>query len=146
MLYKIFKYVAIAVGVLGLIFLGRIVFAGEGIENSADVQNSLINPFLIVTYIILALVILCVLIFTLKGLFETDNVKATLISIGAFVVIFIISYISADNQEMTLANGTSISGSGAKWVSSGLIMFYILAVVSILSMIGGWVKSIMNRK
>lgn len=134
-LHKVLKYLALVIGVIGLIFLGRIVFAGDdAIKDSADLQSSLLNPFMWIAYIVFGITVLLVVIFVIKGLF-TGNIRNTLISIAAFAIVVIVSYVLADGQAMTLKDGSTLSASGSKWVSAGLIAFYIMAVLAILSMV-----------
>lgn len=145
-LHKILKYLAIVIGVIGFVFLGRIIIEGsEPIVDSASLQKSMVDPFLYMTYIILGLITLMVLIFVVKGLF-TGDIKETLLSIGSFVVVFIIAYSWADAEAINLANGTSISAEGAKWVGTGLKAFYILGILALGSMAASWVKKVITRK
>ena len=65
-LHKILKYVALVIGVLGLIFLGRVIAAGDdAIEASADVQNSVLEPMMWISYLVLAIVLALVVIFVI---------------------------------------------------------------------------------
>jgi len=94
-----------------------------------------------VFFIVLAMVVL----FVLKGVFEGD-LKKTLISVGVFLAIIIISYVLADSTPMQLPDeGGMLSESGSKWVGTGLYTFYILAVVAILLMVFSGFKKITNR-
>lgn len=78
-LHKILKYVSIVIGVIGLILLGRILAEdGDAIEASADLQSSLLNPFMYVAYLVLLIVIALVAIFVMKGLFK-GNIKTRLL-------------------------------------------------------------------
>lgn len=145
-LYKILKYIAILIGLIGFVLLARILFEGsDPIKNSASLQKSMLDPFLYLTYITLAATILLVLIFVVKGLFM-GNIKETLLSIGSFVVIVIIAYIWANGKAVTLSNGLSISADGAKWVGTGLKTFYILGILALGSMAAAWVKKLTIRK
>ncbi|MDT8347830.1 MAG: hypothetical protein RQ756_08500, partial [Flavobacteriaceae bacterium] len=68
MFHKIIKYIAVALGLIGVIFLGRIISAGdEAIETSADLQSSLLGPYLGLAYIIFGLCLVFVIAFVLKG-------------------------------------------------------------------------------
>ncbi|WP_372919997.1 hypothetical protein [Salegentibacter sp.] len=143
-LHKILKYIALVIGVIGLILLGRIMAEdGDAIEASADLQNSLLDPFMWVAYLVLAIVIVLVAIFVLKGLFR-GNIKNTLISIGAFLAVIIIAYVITDGTEMTLKDGSMLSANGAHWISAGLVTFYILAGIAILAMILSGIKKLIK--
>ncbi|MGB7841564.1 MAG: hypothetical protein WBL21_02150 [Salinimicrobium sp.] len=143
-LHKILKYLALVIGVIGLILWGRVLMAGDSaIESSAAVQASVVTPFLIVAYIIFALVVLIVAFYVLKGLFSGD-VKKTLFSIGAFILIVVISYLVTGGSEMVMNDGEVISANTNHWVGAGLVTFYILASIAILLMILSGVRKLIK--
>ena len=145
-IYKILKYLAIAFGVIAAVLLARVLMAGDdSITDSADVQASVVDPFLWVSYIVLGIVIALVLIYVLKGLFR-GNIKKTLISIGVFLLIVVLAYVLADDNIIYDRNDVAqISASGSKWVGAGLITFYILGAFAILAMLFSGVTKIKNR-
>lgn len=134
-LHKIFKIIGIVLGLLGVVFMAMLL---GGNESAMD--------WLIYTgYIVLAVVVIMVLLFVLKGVFEGD-IKKTLISVGVFAAIIIVSYVLADSTPMQLPDDAGMtSESGSKWVGTGLYTFYILAVVAILLMVFSGFKKITNR-
>ena len=134
-LHKIFKIIGIVLGLLGVVFMAMLL---TGNESAMD--------WLIYTgYIVLLVVVAMVLIFVLKGVFSGD-IKKTLLSVGVFLAIIILSYVLADNTPMPLPDdGGMLSESGSKWVGTGLYTFYILAVVAILLMVFSGIKKITNR-
>ena len=143
-LHKILKYVAFVLGVIGIIFLVRILLADDGsIVASADAQESLITPFLWLAYIILLIVLVMVAIFVIKGLFK-GNIKTTLISIGAFALVIVVAYVLTDGTEVQLKDGGTLSASASHWVSAGLGMFYILAVIAVGAMVISGVKKLIK--
>ena len=77
-LHKILKYVALGLGVIGMILLARIIFTGDdAIEASADVQSSVVDPYIFIAYVVLAVILVLVLVYVLKGIFA-GNIKKTL--------------------------------------------------------------------
>ena len=144
-IYKVLKYLAIFIGVISAVLLARVLMAGdEAITDSPDVQASVVDPFLWVSYIVLFIVIALVLFYVIKGLFS-GNIKKTLISVGVFVLILAISYALAGNDIIYDRNDVAmISESGSKWVGAGLIAFYILGAFAILAMLFSGVTKIMN--
>jgi len=145
-IYKILKYLAVAIGVISAVLLARVLMAGDtAITDSPDVQASVVDPFLWVSYIVLGIVIALVLIYVLKGLFR-GNIKKTLISIGVFLLIVVLAYVLADDNIIYDRNDVAqISASGSKWVGAGLITFYILGAFAILAMLFSGVTKIKNR-
>lgn len=143
-LHKILKYLALVIGVIGLILWGRVLMAGDdAIESSADLQASVVTPFLIVAYIVFALIVLVVLVFVIKGLFS-GNIKKTLISVGTFLLIVVIAYLVTSGTEMTMNDGEVYSANTTHWVGAGLVTFYILAATAILLMVVSGVKKLIK--
>ena len=143
-LHKILKYVALVIGVVGLILWGRVLMTGdEAIESSADVQASVVTPFLYVAYFIFALIVLLVLVYVIKGLF-TGNIKKTLLSVGVFILIIVVAYLVSGGTAMTMNDGEVISADTVHWVGAGLITFYILAAAAILLMVISGVKKLIK--
>lgn len=145
-IYKILKYLALAIGVISAILLVRVLMAGDdAIIDSPDVQASVVDPFLWISYIILGAVIALVLFYVIKGLFR-GNIKKTLLTVGVFLLIVVVAYVIADDSVMYDRNDVAvISASGSKWVGAGLITFYILGAFAILAMLFSGVTKIKNR-
>lgn len=144
-LYKILKYVAYLVGALGVILFFWLFVKGDAaLTESAELQDSILNPFITLTWIVLFLTVLAVLVFVVLRFFEA-NVKTLLISIGAFVIVFLIAFVVADSSPIQYPNGTGVSGSGNKWIQTGLTMFYILGVVAVVALLVSSVKKLTFR-
>jgi len=141
-LHKILKIVAIVLSVIGAAF-ALMIIAGD--EATAD---SMSGKMLAVTYVILALILVLVLIFVLKGLFAGE-IKKTLMSVGAFVAIILISYLLSSGTDLDLSGfnskGLGITEAISKNVGAGLIAFYILAVLAIASMVFSGFKKITTK-
>ncbi len=129
-LHKILKIVGLVLSLIGVYFLAMIILKGD---DAIIESGSGIDGFLYTAYVIFALVVIAVVIFGLKGLFS-GNIKNTLITLGAFVVVIAISYALADDTPMMLKDGDMLSESGSKWVGAGLYTFYLLGVIAIGSM------------
>jgi hypothetical protein len=143
-LHKILKYIALVIGVIGLILWGRVLMAGDdAIENSADVQASVVTPFLYVAYLVFAIIVLLVLFYVIKGLFSGD-IKRTLIAVGAFILVVVIAYLLTDGTETQLSDGTMLSASANHWVGAGLATFYILAGIAILLMVVSGIRKLIK--
>lgn len=133
-LHKVLKIVALLLAVGGIISLLMVLLNGQGL----DAQ-------MYIAYVTLALVVLLVLIFVIKGL-AAGNLKRTLASVGIFLLIVVIAYVMADGVETEMRDGEILSQSGSQWVGTGLNTFYILAVVAIGSMIYSGIKNQMMKK
>lgn len=139
-LHKIIKIVALVLSLVGIVLFAMLVSTGdEVIEQTGES----VDGYMYVAYIMFALVLLFVLIFVLKGIFA-GNLKKTLISVGLFLLIGIISYMMASSsvEGLPLVDEKVISESSSKWVGTGLYAFYILAIMAIGAMIFSGIKKL----
>lgn len=145
-MHKILKIVAALLSLAGIVFLVRIIAAGDDAIKSGE-EASLVDPMAYIAYIILVLVLAFVVIFVLINLFtNTSGLKNTLIGVGAFAVILIVSYLSAggDPRQYDLQEGVATSAQ-SQMVGAGLTAFYILIVIAALAMIFSGVKKIISK-
>ncbi len=141
-LHKVLKYLAIVIGVIGLVLLARIIITGDdAIEASADTQGSVLAPFMFLSYFVMAAVVLLVVISVVKDLIHGD-IKKTLLSIGVFAVIVLAGYLLASSEVPAGIDASEVTASGSQWVGAGLIVFYILAAVAIGAMVFSGVKKL----
>lgn len=130
-LHKVTKIAAIVISILSLVALGGLM------ATSDSEDNSWISPLIYLSYVILLACVVVVLIYVFKNLFSNkENLKKTLISVGLFLGVVIVSFILADGSEIkTSSNEVIASESTSKWVSTGLNTFYLLAVAAIGTMV-----------
>jgi len=141
-LHKVLKYLALVIGVIGLVLLARVVMTGDdAIKNSADLQGSVLVPIMYLSYFVIAAIILLVVVSVIKDLLSGD-IKKTLISVAVFAVIVLAGYLLADGVETEMNSGEMLSANSSQWVGAGLIVFYILAAVAIGAMIFSGVKKL----
>lgn len=146
---KLITLLIVLVAVLSFIFLGRIINTGdEAIANgSADVQNSLVSPFLSLSYIIMGITVVLVVFFVLRQLItHPKSLKSALVSGGLFLALVLITFFTSSGQAVTdKAGETLITEYGSRWVGAGLTMFYLLAIIAIgLMFFFGIKKAIKN--
>ena len=129
-LHKVTKIAAVIVAILSVLFLGGLM------ATSDSEDNSWISPLIYLSYVILLACVVVVLIYVFKNLFSNkENLKKTLIYIGVFFGVVLVSFILADGTEIKSASNEIIaSESTSKWVSTGLNTFYLLAIVAIGTM------------
>ena len=145
-MHKILKIVAALLGVLGIVFLVRIISAGDEAIKSGE-SAGLVDPMAYVAYAILALVLVFVVFFVIKNLFtNTAGLKNTLIGVGAFVAVLLISYVLAggDTRKYNLQEGVATDAQ-SQMVGAGLTAFYILLAVAAAAMIFSGVKKIISK-
>ena len=140
---KITKIVALVLGVLGLIFQVTILSKGDDtIEmNSFAGDFSAVSPMITLALFILAIVVLITVVSSLAALASNPaKLKKAGISVAAFVVVVLISFLFSEGVETPLKDGEVLSASGSRWVGTGLRTFYILAVIAIGAMVFSGVK------
>ena len=127
-LQKLLKIVAIVIGVISIFFLGSIISTGDEAIKAGEASGT-IDVFMNVSYVILAIAVLIVLVFSVLNLVSnTAGLKNTLMGVGAFVVLALLCYFGiADGVETTLKDGDILSESGSRLVgacSTRLILLY----------------------
>ncbi|MCT4630554.1 hypothetical protein [Winogradskyella sp.] len=154
MLHKILKIVALVLSLAGIVSLGRIIAEGDEEIKAAALagDTAIVEPMAIIAYIILGLVLLFVVVFVVKNLFtNTSGLKNTLIGVGVFAAVLIISYVISNGPDESFASGLYKYGdkmateSESKLVGGGLIAFYILIVIAAISMIFSGVKKTISK-
>ena len=140
-LHKVTKIAAIVISILSLVALGGLM------ATSDSEDNSWISPLIYLSYVILLACVVVVLIYVFKNLFSNkENLKKTLISVGLFLGVVIVSFILADGSEIkSSSNEVIASESTSKWVSTGLNTFYLLAVAAIGTMVWTGFNKIKNN-
>ena len=139
---KIIRILVAVVGVLGIIFLARIWSAGDDVIKSAAESgdmgfvDGLLNPMSYIAYIVLAVVLFFVVIFSLKNILTHKHMLMTTIkNVGAFVALAAVAYFGfAEGVETPLRDGEILSASGSRWVGTGLYLFYFLVVIAVGAM------------
>ena len=143
-LHKILSIVALILAVIGIIF-GLIVTGSD--KETLMQPGSMIDNMMYVAYVIFAITIILVLFYVIKGLFA-GNIKKTLLSLGAFVAIVVISYILASGTNLDLQpfidKGQDITETTSKNVGAGLYTFYALAVLAIATMALSGIKKLVK--
>lgn len=140
---KITKIVALALGVLGLIFQVTILSKGDdAIElNSYAGDFSSVSPMITLAIIILIIVVAITLVSSLATLASNpEKLKKALLSVAAFVLVVLLSFLLSDGAETPLKDGEVLSAFGSRLVGTGLRTFYFLALIAIGSMLFSGVK------
>lgn len=145
-MHKILKIVVAVLSLIGIVSLVRIMAAGDEAMESGE-QAGLFEPMAITAYIILGLTILFVVVFVLQNLFtHSATLKSTLIGVGAFAAVLIISYLFAGGDVMGYKNGDNMATDGqSHLVGAGLIAFYILLAIAAITMIFSGVKKVISK-
>jgi len=140
-LHKILKIVALILSIAGIVSLAMIVSNGD---DAVKATGEGLDGFLYIAYLTFAIVLLFVIVFVLKGLMAGD-IKKTLVTVGAFLAVVILSYVMADGVETVMKDGDILSASGSKWISTGINAFVILGVIAIGSMAFSGLKKLIVK-
>ena len=140
---KITKYVALSLGVIGLILQVLILRKGDdAIEMAGLAGNfSSVSPMINLAIIILIIVVLITLVSSFATLASNPaKLKKAGISIAAFAAVVLLSFLLSEGVETPMKDGEVLSASGSRWVGAGLRTFYILAVIAMGTMLYSGVK------
>ena len=145
---KLTNYFVVVLGLLGLGFLLAILFQGDDTIE----MNALQGDFGSVSFIIylaqltLAITVLLSLGFSIKNL-ASDKQKmiGSLKAIGAFLVVLVLAYLFSSGEETPLQDGELLSASGARWVETGIRMFYFLTIIAVGAMLSGSIIKLIKK-
>ena len=145
---KITNIIAIALGVLGLVFLAFIISQGdESIEMSAmQGDYGFVSAIIYLAFIVLGIVVLSTVVFSLMNLFSNkDKLKKAGISIGSFLAVIIVAFILSEGVETPMQDGKVLSASGSRWVETGIRTFYLLTIIAVGIMIFNSVRKLIKK-
>ena len=145
---KLTNYLVVVLGLLGFGLLLAILFQGDDTIE----MNALQGDFGSVSYIIylaqavLAITVLLSLGFSLKNL-ASDKQKmiGSLKAIGAFLVVLVLAYLFSSGEETPLQDGEFLSASGARWVETGIRVFYFLTIIAVGAMLSGSIIKLIKK-
>lgn len=107
-------------------------------------NDSLINTGFYITYALLGIAIAAILIFSLWQVVKNPaGAKSALAGIVGLVVIYLVSYgISTGSDLDIYAKSLEVTADTSRWVGTGLLAFYVLGALAILSILYAEVTSI----
>ena len=126
--YKISKILVIVLGIIAYILFVSTL----GMEVSMDNNSYIVDYFIYISYIAMAVAFFSVVYFVFKNLItHKEQLKRALISLGIFAAIILVAFILADSTEVKLKDGGVITSTASKLISTSLNTFYILAIISV---------------
>lgn len=136
-------------------FFYTLALGDEAIElNTEGSQAVTVSPLIFLAYVTLALTVVIVLIFVLKGLFTNpEALKKAGISVGLMAVVALISYyaladgsvVDINGKVIELEDGELLTESTSRWIGASLYMFYILAIVAVGTVVWSGVSKLIKR-
>ena len=145
-LQKLLKIIAAVIGVMSIAFLVTIITKGDDAIKAGNGSGS-VSSYMFVAYFIIAAAVSSVIFFTISNLISNVvELKNTLISISAFILLALICYfVFASGVETMLKDGSVLSIAQSKLVGAGLYLFYTLAFVAAGTMLFFGVKKSLNK-
>ena len=129
---NILMYVFIAVGVLLMV---ATMTSGLTADDKECVDCWHVNAFIYFTYFLFVGAIIAALAgVIMKAISDPKALIGSLIGVGGMLVIVGISYALADGTVLKVY-GTEVTETSVRWSDAGLITFYILFALSILSIL-----------
>ena len=147
-LENIIKIVCAVLGLLGIVFLFRIIATGDDeIKMAASMGDfGLISPLISLSMFIFFITVAATIIFSLINLSsDTGKLKKAMVFIGFLIIVVGIAYALSSGIETPMKDGKILSASGSRWVGTGIRVFYILASVAVLSMIAFGARNIIKK-
>lgn len=148
-MHKIIKIILVALGALGAILWFMLP---EGTMPVAEAsQSTSMSLMFVTTYVLLGIAIAASLFYSLKNLFATPaSLKKSLISIGGFLLVVVVSYILASGTDVDLAEmakkGIPTTEGTVKTIGMGLNVFYVLTIVAVALMLWPGVRKIFTKQ
>ena len=147
-LEKLTRIGCIALGVLGLIFLGIVFASGDdSIKMAAASGNyGVITPIIILSQITLLIAVIVTLIFSLRGIAkDKSKMKNALKSDCLFLIVVVIAFVLSNGVETTMRDGKVLSAIGSKLVGTGIRVFFILSIIAVGLMVFPGTKKIFKK-
>lgn len=149
-IYKIAKIGAAALGVIGAILLVRVIAAGEAVVFDADVQTSVVDPFVSFTFLMMGLTTVLAIGFSIWSLVQNaEALKKALISLVVLGILFVLAYAIADDGAVRDKFGNIIELGEAGPISKNagaLIKYtYFLGAIGLVCVLWGSVKGMFSK-
>ena len=144
----IVKIISAVFGLLGVVFLFRIIGVGdEEIKMAASMGDyGIVSPLVSVAIAILFVTVAVTVVFSLINLASSpQKLKKALLFIVCFIVVIGLAFVISSGVETPLKDGEFLSASGSRWVEAGIRTFYILAALAIGSMMFFGGKKLINK-
>ena len=146
----ILTIVAAIIGFGAFYFFVRIVMEGDDpIVESADLQASIVSPFISFASFVLIATMAITILFSLWNLIKNPHVlKTSLIGIGIMAVLLVVSYVLASDGAVTDGIGNILpegeAGSVSKWVSTLINYSFILGAIGLVFVLLDFVKGLIK--
>ena len=119
--YNIFKYTALGLSLLGILFV--LIILSDYLFG--------IDMILYNAYVVLFIIISSVLYFGIKNMIgNKSSLMNTLKGIGSFLALFFVCFLIASGEETLMREGKILSATSTKFIGAALFMFYSLIIIA----------------
>ena len=119
--YNIFKYTALGLSLLGILFV--LIILSDYLFG--------IDMILYNAYVVLFIIISSVLYFGIKNMIgNKSSLINTLKGIGSFLALFFVCFLIASGEETLMREGKILSATSSKFIGAALFMFYSLIIIA----------------
>jgi len=135
---KTFTYIALALGVVGLILQVIILNQGDDVIklNALSGDYGVVSTMVTLALLVLAIAVILTLVFSFGNLAsDGKKLKKALISIGVFAAVVLIAFLFSSGSETPLKDGNMLSAAGSRWIETGLRTFYFLVFIAVGAML-----------
>jgi hypothetical protein len=135
---KIFTYIALTLGVIGLVLQVIILSQGDDVIklNALSGDYGIISTMVNLALLVLAITIVLTLVFSFGNLAsDGKKLKKALILIGAFAAVVLVAFLFSSGTETPLKDGNMLSAAGSRWIETGLRTFYFLVFIAVGAML-----------
>ena len=132
-LQKIINLSVVLLAVSALVVLAVIIGQGdEYIEMSAMQGNfGAVSVMINLALLVLLVTIAMTLVFSIKNLVsEKSKMKKAGISIGSFLLVFMVAFLLSSGVETPMQDGQTLSVMQSRLVESGIRTFYLLTLIA----------------
>ena len=135
---KTFTYIALTLGIVGLIL--QVIILNQGDEviklNALSGDYGVVSTMVTLALLVLAITVILTLVFSFGNLAsDGKKLKKALISIGAFAAVVLIAFLFSSGSETPLKDGNMLSAAGSRWIETGLRTFYFLVFIAVGAML-----------
>ncbi|HHC80904.1 MAG TPA: hypothetical protein ENK46_13550 [Flavobacteriia bacterium] len=146
---KLLTIITAVIGLIGILFLIRVIMAGDDVKESAEVQAAVVDPFISFSYILLIITAAITVVLSIINLVKHPKaLKKTLLGVVILGVLLAITYFTASGEAVIGATGRVIengeAGATSKWVSALINFTGILGLLGLLAIGQGFVKSMIK--
>ncbi len=107
--------------------------------------DTAISIGLYLCYAMLFVGLICAVVFPILQIFSNPkSAKTSLVGIGAFGAVFLISYLLADGTVLPSFEKYGITPAVSKGVGAGLVATYLLGAIMVVSLIVGEIRKFIS--